>query len=264
MNCFGSSFSNLIANIICFFHASQVTSASRAHHLHPEAAFSDEVRSGLHCNPEAEYTQSSSSSWTSSSSVSSTRSASPAPPVAHQAHPKHADKDEAIDYATSEPSPAKKKKHSRVNYPADADQSGHECEFCGCAFVDYPSLHTHRYLLHRYIAQNDNYLPYMCAVCGDRRTTQRAMIQHMLTHNYTNGVPLSTTARPANEPNLLAKANRRKQPQPRKIVKSNVEPCALSTGSRSAASCGAFLCKICRKEFVTYTQHIQHQKFFKH
>lgn len=73
----------------------------------------------------------------------------------------------------------------RVNLASKLNaKSNYECEECGCNFVDYASLHTHRYLLHEYICHSSNCLPYTCVVCGVKTQTQRSMIQHMTVHSY--------------------------------------------------------------------------------
>lgn len=232
------------------------SSSSRA----STGSFSDEVRRGVHHHREEDILLSSSSSWSTDTSRSS-RSPSP----------------QQRSFPVKNEFSVEKQSYQKSEWKdgglIERDQPCFDCEFCGCAFVDYPSLHTHRYLLHRYISQDANYLPYKCVVCGDRRITQRAMIQHMLSHSHTNYAPLSRNVKHVNQPNLLdnaasSKANRRKQPQPRKIVKSELEEVGPATEPRSSTSCtsirNAFTCKVCRKEFVTYTQHVQHQKFFKH
>ncbi|RWS10474.1 hypothetical protein B4U79_12308 [Dinothrombium tinctorium] len=185
----------------------------------------------------------------------------------------------------------------------------YECEFCGCAFINYPSLHTHRYLLHRYVNDLDNCYTYRCVLCGQRSITQRAMMQHMLRHSSTgctqrratsvqrktesldtiksktvtqkvnsnsnpscgnneiNNNSESDSANSTKIPLTISSRNRRKQSQPKKIVKSvvnviddlyEVEKCERNWIASK------FSCKICHKHFSTYTQQIQHQMFFKH
>lgn len=61
----------------------------------------------------------------------------------------------------------------------------YDCEVCGCSFRDFKSLHTHRYLLHRYIwRRQHNPHPYPCALCGFRASSggKKAMMKHMMSH----------------------------------------------------------------------------------
>lgn len=61
--------------------------------------------------------------------------------------------------------------------------SEYECEFCGAVLADHPSLHTHRYLLHRDLVPKDHsLLSYCCASCGHMTSTQKAMVNHMSSH----------------------------------------------------------------------------------
>lgn len=61
-----------------------------------------------------------------------------------------------------------------------------DCESCGCSFVDFPSLHTHRYLLHQHVSQVEQALPYECCLCHKRFSVQRAVIEHMTKHSSLN------------------------------------------------------------------------------
>lgn len=95
----------------------------------------------------------------------------------------------------------------------------HECEVCGCAFADFPSLHTHRYLLHRFVpcSKHTHVFPYLCALCGHHSLTQKSMINHMSKH-YARGNPVEdedgTCVR------WTGGSGRRKQVMPRKVVKT--------------------------------------------
>jgi len=129
-----------------------------------------------------------------------------------------------------------------------------QCEYCGCTFVDYCSLHTHRYLLHRYLLENSNYLPYRCVICGIRKITQRSIMSHMLKH-IKKEEPITQVNR--------SNRRTRKQLQPRKIVKFNdLEEYSIEwLDKRCLIRAKSFNCKLCHKYFETYTQLIQHQKF---
>lgn len=100
-------------------------------------------------------------------------------------------------------------------------KSNYECEECGCNFVDYASLHTHRYLLHEYICHTSNCLPYTCVICGVKTQTQRSMIQHMTIHSFI-GRKLNSTA-----------SNTRASPSP---APSYASFSSCSSSSQSSAS----------------------------
>jgi hypothetical protein len=104
----------------------------------------------------------------------------------------------------------------------------HECEVCGCAFADFPSLHTHRYLLHRFVScsRRNPHLPqFLCASCGHYLPNQKSMMQHMAKHyvrgHADDGEEDGTYAR------ICVASNRRKQFKPRKVVKSDISHSSL-------------------------------------
>ncbi|RWS27649.1 hypothetical protein B4U80_10130 [Leptotrombidium deliense] len=119
--------------------------------------------------------------------------------------------------------------------------SDYECEYCGCAFVNYPSLHTHRYLLHRHVNDTDAICLYRCVICDRKCITQRAIMKHMLTHSGCRFLGKHGSRNNAHcEQRLHANltvdelkskecascsrstSSRRKQSQPKKIVKSSI------------------------------------------
>lgn len=92
----------------------------------------------------------------------------------------------------------------------------HQCDVCGCAFADFPSLHTHRYLLHRHVNRPRKPCPYKCLVCGFTASSQTVIVGHMSLHCALRQPPyycstlLDTCSR---------QLSRRKQILPRKVVK---------------------------------------------
>ena len=97
-----------------------------------------------------------------------------------------------------------------------------DCEYCGCSFANYKSLHTHRYLLHQYINKQNNLYPYSCVICGKRSSTQKQMINHMVNHNgLRNSRKYSRNG--SSSPSMLSmkssiKKNRRKQSEPKRVA----------------------------------------------
>ncbi|KAI1285869.1 Protein charlatan [Halotydeus destructor] len=167
----------------------------------------------------------------------------------------------------------------------------YDCEYCGCAFADYKSLHTHRYLLHRYLNNSETLMPYCCFVCGKRSVTHLNMIKHMKEHKCTKKLPKGTLVSPMvkwggpsqpscsslmHRSNSLSdlKLDRRKQFTPRKLAKSASNPIKTElkqhrTGDNSGivraanAKASNFVC-VCGENLVNYKQYIQHRKFLKH
>ncbi|XP_074596580.1 zinc finger transcriptional factor charlatan [Brevipalpus obovatus] len=117
---------------------------------------------------------------------------------------------------------------------SEISDCSHQCEFCGCAFVNLSSLLTHRFLLHHYLISTEICYPYSCVFCGKCRPTRKMMIRHMETHikpkvryyrlvsRKTYKIPKNShDLRPKVQENLLISINhRRKQMCPRKVVKS--------------------------------------------
>uniref|UniRef100_T1JUA3 C2H2-type domain-containing protein n=1 Tax=Tetranychus urticae TaxID=32264 RepID=T1JUA3_TETUR len=97
-----------------------------------------------------------------------------------------------------------------------------DCEYCGCSFANYKSLHTHRYLLHQYINKQNNLYPYSCVICGKRSSTQKQMINHMVNHNgLRNSRKYSRNG--SASPSMVAmkssiRKNRRKQSEPKRVA----------------------------------------------
>ena len=105
----------------------------------------------------------------------------------------------------------------------DSEAIGFDCEHCGCSFIDYQSLHTHRYLLHRYLTKSDIVSPYCCVLCGKRSSTQRLMISHMVGHSVHESPRLLMSPNLSDVVDLMSidsqcSINRRKQLKPRKLL----------------------------------------------
>jgi hypothetical protein len=124
------------------------------------------------------------------------------------------------------------------------DDSVFDCEFCGCSFVDFPSLHTHRFLLHQHVSEPEQALPYECCLCHKRFPIQRSVISHMNSHSSLNerirkrkkaalkkvesfSIVNQNQNQQSDVPEvsqlLLESSSRRKQFIPRKLVKSDEE-----------------------------------------
>uniref|UniRef100_T1JUA4 C2H2-type domain-containing protein n=1 Tax=Tetranychus urticae TaxID=32264 RepID=T1JUA4_TETUR len=97
-----------------------------------------------------------------------------------------------------------------------------DCEYCGCSFANYKSLHTHRYLLHQYINKQNNLYPYSCVICGKRSSTQKQMINHMVNHNglrNSRKYSRNGSASPSMVPMKSSiRKNRRKQSEPKRVA----------------------------------------------
>ena len=139
----------------------------------------------------------------------------------------------------------------------------YDCEFCGCAFVNYPSLHTHRYLLHQYVTNYDNYYPYNCVICGKKSSTQKLMIEHMLSHS--NQSNYKTFCRIDNKveqkEDLKERKSKRKQTQPKKIIKSIEYVQAVDEIDDVYV---LNTCKISHKHFFNNEQLKEHQHLSNH
>ena len=119
------------------------------------------------------------------------------------------------------------------------EDSVFDCDMCGCSFVDFPSLHTHRYLLHQHVSEPEQALPYECSLCHKRFPIQRSVIGHMNAHSSLNerirrrrkevmkrnkNQKQESDAQDVNEV-IIESSSRRKQFIPRKLVKSDGEEC---------------------------------------
>jgi len=134
-----------------------------------------------------------------------------------------------------------------TSLPPIRSTSIYECDGCGCCFANYPSLHTHRVLLHRmesssYISSSPKigdvtprpastrFKPYRCVQCGQRTLTQKEMISHVIS-SHLKGKPLPTKVQVKSRVRTVqatstasssssSSASRRKQSIPRKVTSS--------------------------------------------
>lgn len=160
----------------------------------------------------------------STSSSSSSRSASPTPSLPasdFRSHRRSGDTlsvDVIQEHGSQENVATKEQDVAAAVCSKVRVSTEHECEECGATFADFPSLHTHRYLLHRISPKEQNMLPYRCASCGYMTCTQKAMVSHMTLHYSRTFPSLSNCNRSRFSGSRLP--NRRKQVAPRKLLKS--------------------------------------------
>ena len=162
-------------------------------------------------------------------------------------------------------------RHGRMALKIDSPLETFDCQTCGCSFRDFKSLHTHRYLLHRHIPERqssqEQCLP--CPLCNFKGYTEKSMLKHMMRH-VVNYVMLKVGRKSKCNRNKFASdrksldrmnssfipdkriddrrssndscnshQNRRKQPLPKKIVKSVEDNARSSPSPMSSSACSS-------------------------